>query len=254
VVAIVAMMDNRNVEELLDKLSLNPSPKDKKNSAFCQELKKAGLDSFFVPISDHGFFAWRPKGPYKNLSDIDSPSQITDFVCLNARPKDLVPLSTLKLPFTFRSLPAQSHSNKFPYGRFDIACLYVASKIRSVDFKAGVDFAFGGSTLEMLARMDASDPYCVTRISYTDTVLVVKCKDYVQNRADPGFQFERLVTGVDVAAKEKVEFVEHLHLMQVGSYRVLFRAETDALLEGEPVEVKASNPVRANVCRIRDCR
>ena len=36
--------------------------------------------------------------------------------------------------------------------------------------------------------------------------------------------------------------VEHLHVMNIGTYRVFFRAETDAILEGSPVEIKASNP------------
>ena len=36
---------------------------------------------------------------------------------------------------------------------------------------------------------------------------------------------------------------EHLHLMKVGEYNVLFRAETDAKdINGSPVEIKASNP------------
>ena len=39
-----------------------------------------------------------------------------------------------------------------------------------------------------------------------------------------------------------IEFVEHMHLMKVGPYTVLFRAETDALWRGSPVEIKASNP------------
>ena len=38
--------------------------------------------------------------------------------------------------------------------------------------------------------------------------------------------------------------VEHLHVMNVGTYRVFFRAEVDAVNggDGDPVEVKASNP------------
>lgn len=38
--------------------------------------------------------------------------------------------------------------------------------------------------------------------------------------------------------------VEHLHVMIVGTYRVLFRAEADAIdsKDGDPVEIKASNP------------
>ena len=150
-------------------------------------------------------------------------------------------LSNLRLPFAFRNLPVEEHANKFPYGRYEIASLYVASKFRCVDLDL-VDFAFGGSALEIFARMEATDTYMVTRVHNTNTILVAKCKDYVKNYADLGFQFERLVTGESVTDKAEVEFVEHLQLMQVGTHRVLFGAETDALLDGEPAEVKASNP------------
>jgi hypothetical protein len=39
-----------------------------------------------------------------------------------------------------------------------------------------------------------------------------------------------------------VTFMEHMHVMKVGSYRVLFLAETDAVSNGAPVEITASNP------------
>jgi hypothetical protein len=40
-----------------------------------------------------------------------------------------------------------------------------------------------------------------------------------------------------------VEFVEHMHVMQVGSFKVLFCAEADAMdPDGNPVEVKSSKP------------
>ena len=236
-------MADTKVEALLDKLSLSPTEDTNKPSAYQAELKEAGFGAFFKPISDHGYFAWRPKGSYKNLADIASTSEITSLVNPNVKPKHLVPLSSIsgRLPLAFRTLPAQEHVNKFPYGRFEVACLYVASKCRGIDLES-FDFVFGGSTLEMLARMDTSSPYMATRVPGTNTILVAKCKEYVQNYADFGFQFERLVTGESVSAKAEIEFVEHLHSMSVGSHRVLFRAETDAILDDEPVEVKASNP------------
>jgi len=232
------MANQSKIGTLLNKLSLDPK---KEVSAFHEELRLAGLTTLFSPISDLGYFAWIPQGSYKSLSKVLSSSEITECVKLDAKPPNLVPLSTLNLPFAFRSLPAQERANKFPFGKYDVASLHVASKYRDVDF-GNVDFAFGGSTLEMLARSDAaSNPYMATKLPKSDTILVVKTKDYIQNLADPGFQFERFVTGDDVAPKAQIEFVEHLQLMLVGSYRVLFRAETDALLDEEPVEVKTTN-------------
>ena len=168
--------------------------------------------------------------------------QITDRINLDVRPKKLVEISQLPLPRAFRSLRPQEFVNKFPFGRYCIASLHVASRYRGVNLQT-IDFSFGGSTLGMLANKDASSPYMVTRVPHTDILLVVKCKEYVQNYADFGFQFERLVTGLSLSDKSDVEFVEHLHTMLIGTHRVLFSAETDALNGDEPVEVKSSNPI-----------
>jgi hypothetical protein len=233
---------NQTLEDVLGSLSLGEREEGESNVLFKSELSKSGF-SIFTPISDLGYFAWQPSGSYKRLSNITSKEEIIDNLKLTEKPKQLVPSSSLRLPQTFKSLPPQEHENRFPYGQFDIACLHVATQHRGVNMD-DVDFAFGGSTLEMLARKDVSAPYMVTRVpsGTTNTILVVKCKDYVQNYADFGFQFERLVTGMSILERPNVEFIEHLHLLQVGSYRVLFRAEVDAMQDGEPVEVKASNP------------
>jgi len=50
------------------------------------------------------------------------------------------------------------------------------------------------------------------------------------------------MTGEQVSDRHSVTSVEHMHLMQVDKFRVLFRAEADALYEGEPIELKAANP------------
>lgn len=105
-----------------------------------------------------------------------------------------------------------------------------------------MDFAFGGSALKMLASQDASDQYMATRVPCTDTILVDNCKAYVQNYADFGFQFRRLVTGMSFSERAEVEFVDHQHMMLVGTHRVLFHSGTDALHDDEPVKVLASNP------------
>ena len=106
-----------------------------------------------------------------------------------------------------------------------------------------IDFAFGGSTLEMLATKETSSPYVATLVPGTKCILVVKCKEYVKNLADIGFQFERYVTGHDMSDTSSCKQVEHIHLNKVGDSTVLFRAEVDAIdSNGTPVEVKSSNP------------
>jgi hypothetical protein len=120
----------------------------------------------------------------------------------------------------------------------------VASRYRNLDLNK-VDFAFGGSTLQMLATLDtSSDPYIVTKVAGTKTILVVKKKEYTQNIVNIGFQFERYVTGKKMSdTSSELEFVEHMHLTKVGAFKVLFRAEVDAQTSsGYPVEVTASNP------------
>lgn len=95
----------------------------------------------------------------------------------------------------------------------------------------------------MLATKDASNPYITTFIPGFKCILVVKRKEYTCNLSDNGFQFERFVTGKAMAnTDDDVEFVEHMHLVKVGNYKVLFCAETDATFQGFPVEIKCSNP------------
>jgi hypothetical protein len=135
--------------------------------------------------------------------------------------------------------------NRFPYGNVDVVALHVASTHRGVPLD-GIDFCFGGSTLGMLASCDSSDPYMVTRVpGTTGTLLVVKSKEYVADYTAHGFQFERLMTGIPMDDMDAAQgCTEHLHVVDVGGHRVLFRAETDALLSDGtgPVEIKASNP------------
>jgi hypothetical protein len=64
----------------------------------------------------------------------------------------------------------------------------------------------------------------------------------VQNYSDKGLQFEQLVPGKAIQKRKEISFVEHIHLMQVASWNVLFLAEVDAVHRNEPVEITASNP------------
>jgi len=236
-----------------------------------------------------------PRYTYKSILRVtDAEREIAARIDWTGRPDPLLLPTTaeqaFELPHRFPSLPPRGHVNKFPYGQFDCACLSVASRrllqrrrllqkqqdVGGGDDEFGIDFAFGGSTLEMLARRNAKvAPYYATAVkmfpnsssSQRRTILVVKRSEYLQNYSDFGFQFERLLTGAaaatttispeqtEVHANEAApgsstshpsfssEMVEHLHVMTVGKkFRVLFRAEVDAVKDEEPVEIKASNP------------
>jgi hypothetical protein len=66
-------------------------------------------------------------------------------VHIHAQPPKLVPLTTQQLPKSFEDLaPQQEHANKFPYGYYYVASLYVATKHRGMDMNE-IDFVFGGS-------------------------------------------------------------------------------------------------------------
>jgi hypothetical protein len=211
-------------------------------SLFESELRKTGF-TVFQRISDHGYFSWTPSGPNKDLNCVTSKEEITERINWEETPKQLVRVSDVKLPQTFKTeLPDQLHVNTFPYGQIDVAFLYVASQHCGVEFDK-VDFAFGGSVLWMLANKDTSDPYTVTRVpGQKKTILVARQKQNVRNYSDVGFQFERLMTGGRFEDRHEVKFVNHLQEMLVGSHRVLIRGEVDAQLSGEPVEVKSGNP------------
>jgi hypothetical protein len=143
----------------------------------------------------------------------------------------------------FETLSPQEIICKYPYNHYDLASFHVAFKHRNLD---KVDFFFGGSTLEMLAQKTIPDDsqYLATKVPGTDIIMVVKHKQYVQDYSNVGFQFERLMTGKNFRDRHHEHYVEHLQLMKVAGYRVLFSAETDAADDsGNPVEIKLSNPM-----------
>lgn len=93
--------------------------------------------------------------------------------------------------------------------------------------------------MEILANKDTDNvPFIVTRVSGKKTILVVKRKEYTQNLTDAGFQFERYLPA---NSDGPLEFVEHMHLLKVGRYKVLFRAEADALSNPRNVEYLYNN-------------
>lgn len=243
----MSIEEDTAITSLLGNLALKDKTQlvvDEKSRELQRELDSIGF-RIFECLSDKGFFAWNPphQVEYKNLSSItESKELMLSYLDLEGKPDELVDPRSVRTPISFATLPPHETKNRFPHGNLEIICFYVAARYRNVDFEK-IDFVFGGSTLEMLATCDASDPYMVTIVPGTNSILVLKNKDYTKNASDVGFQFERLMTG---SSKEDLpslaSSVEHLRVMNVGSYRVLFRAETDAILNGSPIEIKASNP------------
>ena len=225
------------VEQVLSKLTI-------KEDALQHEINEAAF-RIFQCVSDHGYFAWKLQGKpkYKNLSRVFSTAEIVDHVDLEAKPNQLVPISSLTLPLAFPILPPQARTNTFPFGQNEASHLYVAANHRGINFDT-IDFCFGGSALEMLARKDTSNPYIATMIPEKHTIIVAKRKPYTQNLSDIGYLFEKLVTGKNMKAQSScIHITEHLHVMKIGDYKVLFCAETDAVDENDrPVEVKISRP------------
>ena len=253
-------MTDKKVDDVLQSLSsLNISYDDKKGdnlnklaNPYSPKLK-GELDrtkfNIFVQIADCGYYRWNPMNKaYQSLSAVKTADEIIRHIDIDQTPKEVLPLSQLKLPRSFdMSLPPNAHPNKYPYGQYDVASIYVASKCRKVELNK-IDFIFGGSTLEMLARHDASNPYMVCRIPTTTEnhtlLLVRKCKEYTQNFCDIGFQFERYVTTGSMSHSNSIEWFEHMQIMEIDTkFKVLLCAEADAIDDDlDPIEIKVSKP------------
>ena len=207
---------------------------------FEKELQRTGF-RIFQRQSDLGEFQWNPEGECMPLEDLTSVDQITRFLNVDRRPDDLVNLDHIRLPFTFAQLPPDGEPRTFPYGHNEIAYLHVANQ-RGIDFSA-MDFTFGGSTLNLLVNRDiiSTRDFYATKVPGSNMILVAK-RGVIMDYSEPGYQFERLVTG---KAPEEVTYSSFgkLHTMLVGGrFNVLFCANIDAFTQGEPVEVTASNP------------
>ena len=233
------------ISQVLGKLSIRDD--DTQSCKFRTALKGTGL-KIFTPIEDKGYFTWSPmdySSTLQGLEKVNSAKAIKAAISIHGTPdilKDLKKVKkTTRLPRSFLSLPPNEKDNLFPYGQIDVASMHVAAHHRGVDWTK-IDFCFGGSTLEMLAQKSNKDPYKAVRIPGTKTICVSKSKRYTQNQADPGFQFERLMTGKGMSERSDWKSTEHIHIMKVDEFNVLFMAEVDAMDEKRPVEIKASNP------------
>eukprot|EP00546_Thalassionema_frauenfeldii_P008763 CAMPEP_0178907230 /NCGR_PEP_ID=MMETSP0786-20121207/7255_1 /TAXON_ID=186022 /ORGANISM="Thalassionema frauenfeldii, Strain CCMP 1798" /LENGTH=277 /DNA_ID=CAMNT_0020579005 /DNA_START=251 /DNA_END=1084 /DNA_ORIENTATION=+ len=160
---------------------------------------------------------------------------------IHALPGRLIDLNTISMPIAFQKPRPQNYTNKFPYDLPHIASLHVTSRHRNYVL-SNIDFVFGGSALNSLATqtIPKGSTYVVCRVPGTNIVMAKNHKIYKCDLTLPSFQFERLVTGNRMEGRHSSSFVEHLQVMEVGNFRVLFSAEVDAFdpADQSAVEVK----------------
>ena len=56
-----------------------------------------------------------------------------------------------------------------------------------------------------------------------------KCKQCTPIQANPGYQFEHLITGKGIFERSNWESTKRIHIMKVDKFTVLFMAEVDAV-------------------------
>eukprot|EP00441_Pelagodinium_beii_P000898 CAMPEP_0197692274 /NCGR_PEP_ID=MMETSP1338-20131121/110853_1 /TAXON_ID=43686 ORGANISM="Pelagodinium beii, Strain RCC1491" /NCGR_SAMPLE_ID=MMETSP1338 /ASSEMBLY_ACC=CAM_ASM_000754 /LENGTH=338 /DNA_ID=CAMNT_0043274911 /DNA_START=40 /DNA_END=1056 /DNA_ORIENTATION=+ len=221
--------------------SLSASGRNARNSA-------ANVLLDFEKVEDFGLYTWSPQGlsQKKKFSDVNEQDVITGLASgEDAAPPRLKRVASISVPLKFATPAPQAVPNIFPYDAGYIVPLHVALQRRgSLD---GIDFLLGGSSLEILAQkkpIEEGTKYLTQRCPGTEIILLCKHKQYVQNYADVGFQFERLLTGQRMDGRHDVKKIESLHVMKIGGFNVLFSADVDAVdEEGCPVEMKTGNPM-----------
>jgi hypothetical protein len=229
--------------------SIAPTTTSSAISSALEEELQATHFTIFENVINLGYYGWRPsssgKRKYHKIQTATA-TEIKRLVDVNGLPDALVDIAGIQkqLPIHFCTPPSQKHMNKFPYEVPPIASLHVVATYHrdAVDL-AALDFVFGGSTLEMLAtgKIDKSTSYAVCKVPHTNAIIVKKHKVYTKDFADLGFQFERLVTGKGLADRHNLMEVEHLQVIQMRDFQVLFSAEADAVDDTDSVvEIKAS--------------
>ena len=211
-----------------------------------QATFRSGL-RWIEEIQDLGMYTWSPAGltQKRRFSEVTAADVLQGLCDEDREPPVMVNTRGISMPRNFDGSPApQNVPNVFPYDAGYMVPLYLASQRRGS--LEGIDFLLGGSSLEILAHrapIEAGTKYLTQRCPGTDVILLCKHKQYVQNYADIGFQFERLMTGRGISDKHDLMKTESLHIMRVAGFIVLFSADVDAVDEcGCAVEMKTGNP------------
>lgn len=203
----------------------------------------------FKPIKALGFWSIRPIGRMRRQLSQVKATEVRSIVNTSeeaSRPRELKIPPASSFPFLFRDdLPKQRYVNIFPHDPGSIVPIYVAMT-RGVKLE-DIDFVLGGSSLNTMVsqRIPKGDKILTQKVG--NVIILRKHKPYAGDKADIGFQFERLVTGGAIADKDDLTVCENLHIMDIGGFKVLFSAEVDAIAYHSPnrvtcypVEVKAN--------------
>jgi hypothetical protein len=219
---------------LILKVNLHPP-----NFDLGESLEKLGLDTYLEPISDLGYYGWKPQGDYRPVSSA-SAKEIRDCIDTNMVPRHLCNVQDLKdqLPLRFAKLEPREVKNQYPHGQTFIASLHVAAAHRGLDIST-VDFMFGSYTLGILAKehVPANSRCLVVPIPGTDLIMINRYCEYTQDYSSKGCQFERFAVGDGMNDTfTTLEHVVHLHLMKIGnsdrceSSNILLAGEADACM------------------------
>jgi hypothetical protein len=214
-----------------------------RSQAFNAEVKP------FLPLFekelDLGYFSWTPQGPSKSLHQV-AAKDIQVAVGMGVSPATVVDVGPLnrRCPMQFCQLPAQSHDSQYPFNPGYIVPAFAAKSPINL---SSVEYVLGGSALNMLSTMgeDQGTRYLVQQ--HGNLIFVAKHASYIQNYADAGFQFERLVCGGKFEDQHDRVKYEHMQVLNVGArHRILFCADVDATEKlandtFSPVEIKTSN-------------
>jgi len=240
----------RNVQEkgrskLEESTTISKKPRKARKDALQEALEGAGF-SIFRRLRDLGFVAWQPplteKLKYKSLGNATA-SEIQAYTRFGQLPPRIVDIDNISLPLTLSANPRKYIvAPRFPYAHIAVAPLYHAFTHCNVD-KESIDFVFGCSALEVLVSCRTpkkAAPYLVMKVPGTNALMLHYHFQFGQDYAQPGFQFERLMTQQNMQdAHNHVGTTEHVQLMEIGGKRVLMTAEVDGVdAVGNPVELK----------------
>lgn len=213
-----------------------------------QSVENMLLEGFTLK-NDLGFFGWdgyKSGYQYKEAAKMKK-HEIINPIKYNCKPDKMINLEHARrqLPKQFYSNPRpQKYPNEYPYETPHIVPLYVACRDINVKME-DIDFVFGGSTLGVLAageiNGEADKKYVLQKTH--DIIWLSKSHPYTQDYSKRGYQFERFMTGKRFNDKHCPRIVQHLQIMDVFGYTILFCAESDALDSGKNlIEIKAGNP------------
>ena len=227
-----------------------------------------GLQDIRV-LRDIGFFGWNmnysvkrgkkisyPDPEYAQWDDFlarldinGQPDAITDIKELNKKLSDEEPLKLSdKLERGRRNQPIIFWES--PYCVPPTIACYVASHIRGCNLDE-VDFLIHGSVLGVLSRCKTTtnqESIMVQRLGGRNVINIRIVIERNGSLSDSGHQFERLVSGNDPFGRHNLIQHQYLRLLQIGPYKILTYAESDALdpNNNKPVEIKIKNPLIEN--------